>query len=239
MRKTFSVSTIFILFLLLCHANPSVSTSPEPQIGVKAGDWIKLNYTVTGSSFGLIPAWMKVEFLSVDTPQATVIVRMTIHMSNGTEQNQTGTTSLAGTPGNGSVIFSGLIIPANSTMGDSAYIIGYGNTTITGETVRTYVGATRGVIYANFSQQGNRLVFYWDKQTGVIAEADIVSATMNATSIVTETNMWQPQLFAIPIDPIVFSGIIVIIVLAATVIFSVWRKRHQHEEPRPNLISPA
>jgi len=159
------------------------------RIGVKAGDWIKYDYTVTGAPAGtLLPTWLKVEFLSVEGTNATV--RVTMHMSDGTEPSQTMTVDVAA--GGGTFdIFSGFIIPANSKVGDSIYISGYGNITIAGETTRTYAGASRTVVYASISQYGTQLTYYWDKQTGVLVEASGTSDGMTLTAKATETNMWE------------------------------------------------
>jgi hypothetical protein len=239
--KTISTPIVLILlFSFLPHLGTSVSASTEVQLGVKAGDWIKLNYTVTGSTSGmLVPTWMRIEFLSVDAAQASATMRMTMHMSNGTEQNQTGTVSLTGGAANGTVVFSGIIIPANLKVGDDTFMVGYGNVTIAGETTRTYVGATRSVVYTNFSQQGNQLSFYWDRQTGVLVEAHITSGSITATITVIETNMWQPQLFRIPIDPIVFFTLIVVIILIVAASLAIRKKKKRPEQTPSTNTSPA
>ena len=171
----------------------TVSTAPTPpevQVGVKAGDWIKLEYTVSGWPAGQpYPEWLKIEFLSVEGTNATV--RVTMHMSDGTEQNDTVPITIGG--GGEALGLSGLVIPANLTVGDSVYISGYGNVTLAGETTRSYAGASRTVVYASFSQYGTQLTYYWDKQTGVMVEASTTSDSVTATAKATETNMWQAE----------------------------------------------
>ena len=55
---------------------------PPPKVGVKASDWIKVDYTITNWPAGQpYPEWLKVEFLSVEGTNATV--RVTMHMSDG------------------------------------------------------------------------------------------------------------------------------------------------------------
>jgi len=62
--------------------------------GVKAGDWVKLEFTVSGeSSETSLPQWEKVEFLSVDG--TTVTVRVTMQMFDGTEQSDNITVDVA------------------------------------------------------------------------------------------------------------------------------------------------
>lgn len=49
-----------------------IVAASEGQVGVEAGDWIKYDYTVSGALSGTpLPAWMKVEFLSVEVANAT------------------------------------------------------------------------------------------------------------------------------------------------------------------------
>ncbi len=172
------------------------SIHPEAQVGVKAGDWIKCDYTVTGWSSGTpYPEWLKVEILSVEGTTATV--RATMHMDNGTEQSDTLSVDVVTGCGAFDTLF-GFIIPANCTTGDSIMMGGDGltfNVTIDGEITRTYVGASRRVVFASFSQHGTELIYYWDKQTGILVESGATSGDMIATGIATETNMWQPNPF--------------------------------------------
>jgi parallel beta-helix repeat protein len=160
---------------------------PEVQAGVKAGDWIRIDYTISGASSGSpLPQWLKVEFLSVEGTTATV--RVTMHMSDGTEQSETLNVDVVA--GGQALGLSGFLIPANCATGDCIYMTGYGNVTIEGETTRTYAGASRAVVYASFSQLGTQLTYYWDKQTGVMVEASTTSGSITATGKATETNMW-------------------------------------------------
>lgn len=165
-------------------------------VGFKDGDWIKYDYIFSadippGTPF---PEWMKVEFLSVEGTTATACI--TLHMSDGTEQNQTMTGDLVT-----GEVFSGFVIPVNSTTGDSIYIGGYGYVTIAGETRRTYAGASRTVVYASFSQYETQLTYYWDKQTGVLVEASVVLGGITGAAKATETNMWQTSTIIINVDP--------------------------------------
>jgi len=172
------------------------------QVGVKAGDWIKCTYTISGWPSGTpYPEWLKVEFLSVEGTNATI--RVTMRMSDGTEQSDTMTVDVAAGGGTFQGL-SGFVIPANCTTGDSIYMTGYGNVTIAGETTGTYAGATRTVVYTSFSQYGTQLTYYWDKETGVMVEASVVSGGVTATGKATETNMWQavPPPLSVSINPL-------------------------------------
>jgi hypothetical protein len=159
-----------------------IANFEEVQVGVKAGDWIKLEYTISGwPADESYPEWLKLEFVSVEGTTATV--QVTMHMTDGTEESDTWSEDL----GEG----SGFIISANLTTGDSVYMEGYGNVTIEGKTTRTYIGANRTVVYASVSQYGTQLTYYWDKLTGVIVEESATYAGMTATLKATETNMWE------------------------------------------------
>jgi preprotein translocase subunit YajC len=156
-------------------------------------------------------------------------------MSDGTEQNAT-VPVVVGAGGGEAFGLSGFVIPANLTVGDSVYITGYGNITIAGETTGTSAGASRTVVYASFSQYGTQLTYYWDKQTGVMVEATVVSGTMTGTAKATETNIWQPELFGL--DPILLYSLImvIIVVVVAVMFFAVRRKKKSPEEAKSPRI---
>lgn len=205
-----------------------VAVSAPPQIGVKAGDWIKYTYTISSWPSGTPhPDWLKVEFLSVEGTNATV--RVTMHMSDGTEQNATMPVDVVA--GGQAFGLSGFVIPANLTTGDAVYMSGYGNVTIAGETTSSYAGASRTVIHASFSQYGTQLTYYWDKQTGVMVEASTTSGTMTATGKATETNIWQPQATGFPIDPLVlYALVIAVVVIVLAALFLVKRRKKKPPE---------
>jgi len=167
-----------------------VRVSGPLEVGVKAGDWIKYDYTIANWPAGTpYPEWLKVEILTVEETTATI--RVTMHMSDGTEQNQTMTMDIVA---GGQVLgLSGLVIPANSEVGDRIYISGYGKVAIADETTRIYAGANRTVVYTSFFLHGAQLTYYWDKQTGVMMEASAIYPQLNmtATAKATQTNMWQ------------------------------------------------
>ena len=157
------------------------------NVGTKAGDWIKLTYNTTGWPAGQpYPEWLKLEFLSINGTIADV--RATVHISNGSEQSDSGPVDVA----SGSEVpgLAGILISANRTAGDSVYIVGYGNVAIEGEATRTYAGADRTVVYAGFAQNETQVTYYWDKLTGVMVEISSTSPGISGTVEATETNMW-------------------------------------------------
>ena len=168
---------------------------PPPQEGpvaIKAGDWIKYKYTITGWPAGQPhPEWLKLEFLSIEGTADSV--KVTMGMSDGTEQSATVPVDVG--EGSGAALgLSGFVIPSNLTTGDSVYMTGFGDIAIDGETTRTYAGARRTVVYASTSQDGVQLTCYWDKLTGVMVESSTtytgITGTITATAKTTETNMW-------------------------------------------------
>ena len=200
-----------------------LSSTGVVQVGVKSGDWIRLDYKISGAPSGTpLPTWIKLEFLSVEGTSATV--RVTMHMSDGTEQNASAPIDIVG--GGEALGLSGFVIPANCTTGDSIYVSGYGNTTITGETKRTYAGARRTVVYASISQYETQLTFYWDKETGVMVEASTTSGAMTGTAKATETNMWTPDSSGLLANPtVVFVLAIGAVMIVIAVAFLVVRRK--------------
>jgi len=203
----------------------------EVQVGVKADDWIKIEYTISRWTSGQPrPEWLKVEFLSVEGTKITI--RVTMRMSDGTEQSDTVPVDVVA--GGQALGLSGFVIPANLTVGDSVYISGYGNVTLAGETTRTYAGTSRTVVYTSFSQYGTQLTYYWDKQTGVMVEASTTSGGVTATAKATETNMWE----AAPPAPFwmewwLWAIVAVVIVALAGVYFLKKRKPPTPPAPTP------
>ena len=214
-------------------------------VGVKAGDWIKLDFTTSGaSSETSLPQWVKVEFLSVDG--TTVNMHVTMQMLDGTEQSDNVTVDVVtggetfrpqGPPGeNGAtgqwpqsenrvqgagffMVRSGFVIPANSKTGDTIKLTSYSNVTIAGEDSKTYAGVDRTVVYASSSQRGTELTYYWDKQTGALVEVCAVSGDMTENFKATETNMWQAEPTTPTRGPLIAGvvGVIVVISIVAAV----------------------
>jgi hypothetical protein len=249
-RSYITVLNIFVLLFTLLHVSGgSVSTSSKARIGVKAGDWMKLNYTYITASNETYPPpggrssqWTKIEILEVNTTVPSVEIRMTTHMSDGTDMNQTGTLNFTAGAETEPVL-SGLIIPANSGVGDSTYMGSNGIIVITDGTTGTYVGASRSIVHANYSQQWNQVTIhwdmYWDTQTGVVVEDHINSGGINATLRAVETNMWQPQLFAIPVDQTVAYSLIAGAAILTALVFT-WRHRKKtpNESPTKKPVKP-
>jgi hypothetical protein len=190
-----------------------------PDVGVKAGDWIKMKCKTSSQSAGQPHTeWLKVEFLSIEGTNATT--QATVHISDGTERSDTASTDVAA--GGYVLALPRVVISTNLTTGDSVYMIGlrlngyalspdYGEVPIKGEATRTYAGANRTVVYASFGsifeqageKWGSQQTYYWDKLTGVLVEQSTTSASGTATTTtttykVTQTNMWEATTIGMP-----------------------------------------
>ena len=201
--------------------------------GIKAGDWIKFEYTITGWPAGQpYPEWLELEFISVEGTSASVNV--TLGMSDGQELRDTVPVDL-GEGGGEAFGLAGFVISPNLRRGDSVYFSGYGDVTIEGETTRTYAGARRRVVYASFSQSVPpqsevQLSYYWDKQTGVMVEASTTWEDMTATCKATETNMLETAPAAVGVEW--WLWVIIAVAIAAT-IFAVYRLRKRKMQTAP------
>lgn len=165
-------------------------------VGVKTGDWIKLEFTANVTPPGVITEWVRLEFLSVVGSQASV--EEISHLSDGTEQNGTvkGDIMAGDLP---------IVLPANMMTGDTIILDGMGTIVIAGETTRTYAGASRTVVWTSINQSGIQVTYYWDKQTGIIVEVDETSTSPPVTGSfkAVETNMWSPAVpVALNIQPV-------------------------------------
>ena len=183
-----------IMFLLICFAlMANALSSSNSGLGVKSGDWVDYGFQETFSSGG--EQWQTIEFLSVNG--TIVTVRVTIHMSAGIENNQTETIDLSSSDDFQTIFFSFRvhIIPSDLGVGDSVYLGEFGNQTIVGETTGTVAGADRKLVYSNFSLKENLYAenlytFYWDKETGVLAEGASGLGAVFKTVWIKETNIW-------------------------------------------------
>ncbi len=206
-------------------------TPAKARVGVKAGDWIEYDYTVAGAPQGTtLPTWIKVEFLS--TEGTGVTVRLTTHMSDGTEPSQIMTVDAMA--GNGTIgIFSGFIIPANCSTGISVYMSGQGNLIVAGETTGIFASGSRALVHTSLSQHGTHLIYYWDKQTGVMVEASATSGNMTGNAKATKTNMWQAQQLWLPLEPTILCAIAILVIGVAigTAFFTIRRKKKPPETP--------
>ena len=187
MQGTVLEKVVLLLFILALTAN--VSAISQHSLGVKNGDWVEYGFE---DAFSSGERWQKLEFQEVSDANATV--HITTHFSEGIEVNETNTIDLLSDSDFQMIMFSARVhvIPANLTTGDSVFLGQFGNRTITGETTNAYADADRKIIYANFTEQ-SQYTFYWDKQTGVLAEGIMVTGNAYKRIWITGTNMWTAE----------------------------------------------
>lgn len=203
----------------------AVTSTAPIEVGLRAGDWISYNYT-----YGKVPlefqTWIMIEVLNVQGTNVKISVTKPAIPSGLIKQ--TVTVDVAA--GNGTLnTFAGSIIPTNCTVGDLVYISGFGKATIAGETTRAYAGENRTVVYTSFLWYEKNWSYYWDKQTGVIMEASFTPEETGEAAIVDMTNMWQNRQSGLPIDPIVFSALIIVAILIVVALF-IRHRRNIHSE---------
>jgi hypothetical protein len=211
MRKKFILVVASLFFLVTAEV-----VLGEFSVGVKTGDWIEYNVSVTGS-----PAekhdvtWARMEVYAVQGSQ--IDLNITVKFSDGTLEPQTATLNLeTGQLGDD------FIIPANLNVGDVFFDKNVGNITISGVEEKPYAGFTRSVMTAATSET----TYYWDQATGVLVEGNSHYPEYTMHSVVDKTNLWQSQVQGL--NPTVFYamviGVLALIVVVLTV-FIIRRKK--------------
>ncbi len=226
--KTIYVKVGSILLLLYLASLTSILVNASP-IRIKNGDWIRYDSINIGEvPFDSQTAWSKVEFLNVTASKATV--RITMNRTDGTQRIRT--TIINVDSDKSSSGFSGFIIPTDLNVGDAFRVSGWGNVTIMGETMKTYAGASRTVVYAPYSESEEaddpevETISYWDKQTGVFLEETVSTDKYTMSFKATKTNIWSaPALGGLDCQLLVITIIPVAIVTAVSTLVLRKRKR--------------
>ena len=229
------------LVLVSLIVSVSIITSPafasvEPSVGVKEGDWIEYNISVSGT--GTPPPthdvrWMRMEVLPVQG--AAFSVNLTARYANGTLGSAIWKFNF--TEGN---LEGWIIIPSNLAPGDTFYDSSMHNrkpvnVTIQSQEQKTVLGASRTVTYGNDSLRHKE----WDKATGVFVGSSehlknvtnrdgwyIEDLTVNVQAVA--TNIWSPQ---IQPDQTTFyalvAGITVLAVSVSTSVIVIERRKRR------------
>ena len=208
-------------------ASPTLAYD-EPLVGVKEGDWIEYNISVTGT--GALPPthdvrWMRIELLPVQG--AAFSVKLTARYANGTIGSAVWKFNF--TEGN---VGGWIIIPSNLGPGDTFYDSSIHtqkpvNVTIQSQEQKTVLSASRTVTYGNDSLRHKE----WDKATGVfIGSSEHLKNVTNkagwyiedltVTTQAIATNMWSPQILGLNQTGF-YALVAVSIVLAVLVLSSV------------------
>jgi hypothetical protein len=223
-----------IVGLAVLIVSVSIIASPvcaydEPSVGVKEGDWIEYNISVTGA--GTLPPthdvrWMRMEVLQVQG--AAFSVNLAARYANGTLGSAVWKFNF--TEGN---VGGWMIIPANLGPGDTFYDSSIHNrkpvnVTVQSQAQKTVLGASRTVTYGNDSLRHKE----WDKATGVFVgssehlknvtnKAGWYIEDLTVTTQAIATNMWSPDLI-LGLNPTAFYTLVAVsIVLAALILLLV------------------
>jgi len=176
---------LLVVLLFSCVLLTTYVLADNRTVGVKQGDWIEYAVTFTGGP--PVITWVREDILNVT--ETSVAVKTTTRWYNGSETVETLNLNLT-TPAGTSMNWVGrLSIPPDSRMGDSVNVQGY-PLTIGGENNRTYVGTKRTVVSAGGSMGSYMVVFYWDKQTGVMLQAIFISEGHVTDVLATATSLW-------------------------------------------------
>ena len=179
------LTLLAIALTLLVVTVPIVVAFADVSVGVKKGDWIEYQVTVTGNppeDHNL--TWARMEV--TDVQDAAISLDIQTKFASGIILPEHITLNLAS-----GVLGDDFFIPANLSAGDVFYDAHAGNIIITGSEQRTYAGAERTVVTGHT----NVTSFYWDQQTGILVEAYSNYSDINFTmkTVADKTNIWQPQ----------------------------------------------
>ena len=239
------------LILASLIVSVSIITSPAlasnaPSVGVKEGDWIDYNITVTGT--GSAPPthdvrWMRITVLSVQ--DAAFSINLSARYANGTVGNAIWKFNFS--EGN---VGGWIIIPANLSVGDIFYDSSIHNqkpvnVTIQNQEQKPVLGAIRTVTYGNDSFRHKE----WDMATGVFVGSsetyrnvttkdgwyiDNLTVTVDAFA----TNLWSPEVQA-PSQSMFYPLVIVVglaaVVLSAVIVVA--RKKHVTLNPKQQTVA--
>ena len=227
MKAVTALILVCIVVSVLITASPTLAYA-ETSVGVKEGDWIEYNISVTGT--GALPPthdvrWMRIDVLQVQG--AAFSVNLTARYANGTIGSAVWKFNF--TEGN---VGGWIIIPSNLGPGDTFYdsSIHTGkpvNVTIQSQEQKTVLGASRTITRANDSI---RLVKEWDKATGVFIYSVEHPKNLTVTTNAIATNMWSAQILEVnhtPFYALVTVGIVLAVLIPSSLVLVARRKRMQ------------
>jgi hypothetical protein len=227
------LATIIVFVFII--VSPTLAFD-EPSLGVKEGDWIEYNISVTGT--GTPPPthdvrWMRIEVLPVQG--AAFSTNLTARYANGTTGSAVWKFNF--TEGN---VGGWIIIPSNLGPGDTFYDSSIHtrkpvNVPIQSQEQKTVLGASRTVTYGNDSFRHKE----WDKATGVfVGSSEVLKNVTNKDGWYIEdltvtiraiaTNMWNPEIQGLNqtvFHILVAVSVVVVVVVLTSLIVVARRKR--------------
>jgi len=227
---------LIAVLLIVMFGMEIVTALSEISIGVKHGDWVEYDASYTGTPpEGHAATWARMDIEGVEGKR--VNVTFTTKLGDGTIEN--ATENLDFETGH---LIDYFVIPSGLISGDTFFDEIEGNITISIVEVRAYAGATRTVVSATTLNT----LWYWDQSTGALVEAHSSYEGYTLTTIASKTNLWEPQIFGL--DSAVFYGlvIVIVVVIAALVVFAVYKKsrgtfplnqtpRYEHQSYNPEM----
>ena len=216
MRKsTWLAITLTVLIITVAFTAVAFADS---IVGVKKGDWIKYQVTVTGNP----PpdeniTWAKMDITGV---QGEIInINVQTGYANGTIYPENGITLNLAT----GAIGDGFFVPTNLTPGDKYSTEYEGIINITDVGQLEAGGAERTVLLG----VSNQTTYYWDKQAGIMVAATSIFPEYSVITKTSETNIWQPQILGL--NSSVFYefvvAVIAVVVTVVAIVILVWRRK--------------
>jgi hypothetical protein len=181
---------VFILLIMI--ASFSITILPafaynEPTVGVKKGDWIEYNITISGPQLDEARNLTSFRNEILEVNGSSFEANMTSISVNGTVLSSLWNFNLTG-----GEVCGWMIIPANLNEGDKFFDAAKAaNVTIEGHEQKMVAGESRTVTHAT---DPGKLYKEWDKATGVYVNS--IEHTKNYTVITnaTATNLWSAQI---------------------------------------------
>ena len=198
-----------LITVLIATALFTAGAFADASVGVKKGDWIEYQVTITGNP----PqdhniTWARMDI--TDVQGEVVSLDIQTRFSNGTLLPEKVTLNLAT-----GVLGDDFIVPANLNRRDKFYDVYQGNVTITSVEQRTVAGAERTVV----SGITNQTAYYWDRQTGILVAATSSFPEYTMFTKASGTNIWQPQ--TLGLSSTVFYALTIAVIAALVVIVAV------------------
>ncbi len=209
-----ALTTLILVYTIVCV---SIIVSPacapeEPSVGVKKGDWVEYNVSITGPTSN--PSHNITRFrLEILNVEGTAFqANITAWYVNGSVPSAVWKFNLS--EGN---VEGWVIIPSNLGAGNTFFDAEKpGNVTIEGQEQKNVAGANRIITHASDSK---RQVKEWDMATGVYTYSVEHPKNLTIISTAAATNMWNPQILGLN-PPVFYELVAVIIVFSSLILFS-------------------
>ena len=205
-------SLLISLFVILGILSQSIVLA-QISVGVKAGDWLEYGLSYSGSPPDFYPAWIRIDVTNVEGTRVTA--DLSGEQLDGTSVSNSGTYDLE------TGVIDLLLIPAGLDVGNRFYHKDYGNITITNAEENIYANSKRAVIFSTVQQ----VSMHWDKETGILVQADQSTDDFTQQIVIEKTNIWQSETFGIDFTILFVLTIAIVVILVILVIFIIKRKQ--------------